>query len=682
MWWFSLLLINLWKIEFFDGKILKVENIKLSKNYLILDGAKYEKNLVKKILWIEKRKVKKDLNKYLELKSIDEIFAMKDSALSRWKDYPLIVLFDYGRIVFNKDSTRTYIYHVIKLINKADALKEAVFSEFIEEEEEKFELLFARVIKKDGSVIELSEKDLKITQAPQGAVFFGREKVYTLSFPKVEVGDIIEYAYKIHRFNPWNKKIFEYNWYFQSFKPYLLSKLIVDFPKDMFVKYKIYNDKEKKIKFRETLKKERHIMVWWAKNIDPIISEPLMAPYSDVALKIKITNLKNWFPVYRWYANFQKPRIEPTPLIKKKALEIIKGARTEEEKVAKLYHWVQQNIRYISIKGAAASGVSGHYAEETLLKGYGDCTDVSMLLCAFVKAIGLKAYPVYISVNYSGQEDPEMPGYLGNHCITQIEFSNGKRIFLDPTASTYRYPYFRTDDHGVWALIAMRETLEIIPVPPPEWNARFYKYKIKVDKNGNIYVKEQGKYTGGIEAGIRYYWLRKSQDEIPKEMERIAKLDYPNAKLVSYKLEPDNLQNLEKQLIFNMEYQVPSPIVKMHKNKFYLNFPFVESKLDFWREISLDKRKYPIFYLSSYEVDFDIEIESEIKIWDFPKEVDFKNKYADFTLRVKKLNDKKIILTYKFRRYKVMIPPEDYNDYRKFLKKVMNAVKQVIVFEK
>ena len=72
--------------------------------------------------------------------------------------------------------------------------------------------------------------------------------------------------------------------------------------------------------------------------------------------------MKDWKYLDELTGGMQKERIAVTPKIRDVVAGITDPSAPLEDNVARLYHWVQKNIRYISVKSSLSSGWSGHPA--------------------------------------------------------------------------------------------------------------------------------------------------------------------------------------------------------------------------------------------------------------------------------------------------------------------------------
>lgn len=148
------------------------------------------------------------------------------------------------------------------------------------------------------------------------------------------------------------------------------------------------------------------------------------------------TTFPSWEAVGAWYRGLEAGRMEPGAEVKAKVAEVTAGKASEEEKVRAVYGYVATQIRYIGV----AFGVGRyqpHRAVEVLENQYGDCKDKHTLLAAMLGALGLKADAVLIGAGV--RFNPEVPSPAAfNHLITHVQVG-GRPVWLDATAEVAPY---------------------------------------------------------------------------------------------------------------------------------------------------------------------------------------------------------------------------------------------------
>ena len=102
---------------------------------------------------------------------------------------------------------------------------------------------------------------------------------------------------------------------------------------------------------------------------------------------------------YDWYKSLVDQTGNDEKMIKEKTEELVSGLKTDEEKVKKIFQWVQDNIRYIAFENGIA-GFRPEKAQEVLRKKYGDCKGMANLLMVMLHSINLDARRCWIGTKH------------------------------------------------------------------------------------------------------------------------------------------------------------------------------------------------------------------------------------------------------------------------------------------
>jgi hypothetical protein len=607
-------------------------------------------------------------------KDIKDVLENRAELMVKFADFGGVVMLDKGINKLLSDGTRNYEYHFRGLVLKDSKRSWARFQRQFDQEREKIKIDMARVIKGNGKIISLDMNKVTITKPREEGMFFDKDKIIAFSIPEVEVGDIIEYKYVEEIFNPWDKKIFTLGWFFGGSEPVIESVVEIIVPSDSYFNFIIKN--EEGFKIDSSFTDSTRTYIFEKHNTLPPVEEPLMPVTEELVPFLRFSNQKNWDYIFNWYADFQKNRMDVTEEIQKIADSLTKGLNTHEEKTAALYHWIQRNIRYISIKGTAASGVSGHKASETLENGYGDCTDKAILFSTLLKATGIEAYPVGIHANPSPELIKEVPSFWGNHMIVEIFPENDKPYFLDPVSEYSRYPSFATMDHGADAICAQKSRIDFIKVPDPARNKRNYTYLIEVNTNDSAFVTFQSSYTGSYEAYVRAYWQSLEEVEKKKQFEQMAKRVSSKAQVVDYNLE--NLMDISKPLKMTIKYRVPE-FPKKQGELYVFKLPEVEERYT-RDELSLSTRNYDLIYDTSEEIvhTFKLNLPGKMKILSIPEKFSQEEKNAKYTASYTQKGDTLIFKDDWIRKDK-KIEASEYNNYKELCNEILNYAKRPVI---
>ncbi len=597
----------------------------------------------------------------------DEIKAIIARANEFGKKYPDqngLMLLDAGYYEYKEDGSRVYRYHYRFKVLKEVAKHAANVTSYLNEGRERINILLARTISPDGKVYNLDPTSINISKPAGGARSFSRYETYSFMLPNVEVGSIIEYIMELDGYNPFEKRFFFPQFGFQDDKPVLLSRLTVVIPEDEKLYYVFNNFDSEHEKPKVTKSDGKKSYVWEYKDVEPLVREPYMPSYKDTVPYISCSIFDDWGIFYDWAESFLVKKMVVTDDVSKKVEELTKGSNTVDERIAKLYHYVQRDIRYISIKSSIGSGYSGHAAQETLHNEYGDCIDKAVLFTTMLKALGIKSYPIFLKTNDSNDTERRLPGFDSNHAITKVVLED-RTMFLDTTSENFRYPYFQAVDHGIWVLNPLQRKFEFIPIPPPKDNATISISTASIKENGDFEVDGKASYTGFSESRRRYYINHvKRSDMIRGIKNRLNSLS-PGSRLKYYAV--INGEDFSKPLNVDTGYILKNYGI-VAGDLVILSVPDVQRSFS---EVALSKRKYPLEFMSSMQDtnEFTIDLGGEYAVKYLPEPLHFDNEYFSYDMEYKE-EAGKIIFIENYQRKKRVVPVSYYEEYRKAHKEI------------
>lgn len=586
-----------------------------------------------------------------------------------------VILVDDGVFTYRKNGSSSYRYHFAGLVLKEEAKSWAQFSAGFTEGRSRVTVEFARSVSPDGTVYAMPEDALRVGSPSEEMQFFNpNRKVLSGVIPGVEVGSVIEYAYRFEQYDPEDRRLFFPGYFFQGADPVVLSRVEVSVPKGTPFNYVTRNFPDGQTAEPVVEEKENSMRYrWQAEDMPPLVQEPFMPPEQDVVPLMDGSIFESWDAAFELQRKLQEPRMSVTPQIEAAAAEIVADADTADAKVARLYHWVQTNTRYISIKGSLGAGWSGHTAQETFQNRYGDCTDKAILFATLCKAIGVTAYPIILRTNDAGIGITEIPTMDGNHAINKVVFDDGRSLYLDSTAQDFRYPYFRPDDHGAYAINSVLGEIEPIPVPPPQDNARESELDVSIAANGDVAVETRNRYTGPYEAGVRGFWKQVREDERPQRMSQYVNSISPGAVLGEFAL--SNLDDLSEPLTMRIAYALPGHAIRA-KDLLYLRVPTLERD---YPEAALEMRMYPVQYATAEEriLRVRMAVPGGFRLKWAPPPLELASPYLEYRAAYRE-EPGAVVLEETFRRLKRIVPVEDYPQFRDHLRAISAFTKKEI----
>ena len=202
---------------------------------------------------------------------------------------------------------------------------------------------------------------------------------------------------------------------------------------------------------------DRRIFEWTVRNFVPKRSkreeeEDLDNDEPDV----QISSFTDWQQISTWYAKLQSERAVADDSIKARAAELTRGTTSADEKARRLYDFVAQNIRYVSLSFGIGR-YQPHAASEVLQNGYGDCKDKHTLLQALLSAEGIKSYPVLVHSDRKLDTDVPSPAQF-DHVITAAKLGENL-VWLDSTAEVAPYGLIMYGLRNKQAVVASSDSI-------------------------------------------------------------------------------------------------------------------------------------------------------------------------------------------------------------------------------
>lgn len=298
---------------------------------------------------------------------------------------------------------------------------------------------------------------------------------------------------------------------------------------------------------------------------------------------------------YEWYKSLIEPDSNLT-LVKEKALEITKLAKSDADKINAVYYWVQDNVRYIAFEDGIA-GFKPDLANNVLNKKYGDCKGMANLTCQMLKSLGLDARLCWLGTNHLVYDYSTPALCVDNHMICAV-MQDGKPLFIDPTET-----YLSIADNA--ERIQGREVLiengaEFIRYKNPDrsYNQNQEKIIKEVFLEGNDLV---GKTNLMLKGESRSRFLA-SYNGIKSNKSEVELLNYLSGGDANYQVklvkQPD-LKNRNSAIDMDYSFRLKNA-VSAFDNEMYLD---LDHDKDFMH-LTVDtlKRKSDIFFDYKYNV--------------------------------------------------------------------------------
>lgn len=538
------------------------------------------------------------------------------------------------------------------------------------------EIDYVRVRKADGSVLitppdNVQDLDSEITRS---APFYSDLREKHVAVKGLGKGDFLEYEAHWHTTKPLIPGQFWFQYSFHHDGIVLAERLEIKVPSEREVKvkgpqatqavttvagFRIYTwtySKLQSVKEPESDQK---------KEIETALGR---LPPSDV----EVSSFQSWEDVGRWYWNLQKDRIEPTPAIRAKAVELTKGMTDDAAKLRALYSFVSTQYRYIGI----AFGIGRyqpHAADDVLTNNYGDCKDKHTLLAALLQASGITLYPALI--NSSRKLEPEVPSPSQfDHIIGYLPPNKDRdAVWLDTTIEVAPFGYLVMRLRDKQALVMSGEKsirLVSTPADPPSPSTEAFKIEGKLSDDGTFEAKVEDTTQGDGEVLVRAAFRQVPQPQWKDLVQRISyAMGYAGTVSDVNVSAPEAIDEP-----FHLSYSYDRKDYPDWKSDHHFTVP----GLPFFMPPVRDDAKYPIWLGSPAEAVSDSKVEIP-KGYDLqtPSNVDLKYDFAEYHASYSR--DQGVLIAKRRLLSKLHeVPVAEFDDYRSFLKNLQNDVNQYV----
>ncbi|MFZ5444402.1 MAG: DUF3857 domain-containing protein [Myxococcota bacterium] len=187
----------------------------------------------------------------------------------------------------------------------------------------------------------------------------------------------------------------------------------------------------------------------------PKHGEPAEPPGRTPDPVIRVSTVESWQAAATAWTEKAAPQLD-VAAVKELATGLVAGKTTREQKVAALTAWLRGAVRYTGLELDEAAWVPRR-SSEVLERKYGDCKDLSVLLTAMLRAVGIDADPALVLSGWERDVTPGTPGLTQfNHAIVRV--GSGPELWVDPTAPWTALGELPPGVLGRRALVARRDT--------------------------------------------------------------------------------------------------------------------------------------------------------------------------------------------------------------------------------
>ena len=539
------------------------------------------------------------------------------------------------------------------------------------------------IYKANGDVVNLDITRQQDYAAPARAIYWGARQIM-MEVGRLDPGDIIDYqidkkgfTYALltsatagddeSRFIPPMRGQFYDIVPFWATEPTVRKVYKVNIPMEKEMQFQFYQGEcTSSMRYEDG----RKAYTFVSTDIMPTRREPNMVDLFDAAPKLMMSSTPRWQDKSLWFnkVNEDYGSFNAIPEAQKKVDELIKGKKTEMEKIAVLTHWVADNIRYSGISMGKGEGYTLHNLKMNYTDRCGVCKDIAGTLIAFLRMAGFEAYP---AMTMAGSRVESIPADHFNHCVAVVKLSSGTYMPLDPTWVPFCRELWSSAEQQQNYLPGVPEASDLCltPVSAPENHYVRIKADNRLDAKGTL----TGQFTitaeGQSDSNIRRIFTTGWQSQWQAALENQLLAVSPKARLigVDYGKDPKNYQAAPIKMTFRYEipgYALPGEGEMLFK-PMVMNNLYNQVKSYLRINTDLEERRYGFKDACSRLVELDetIQLPAGYKLAGDGKEDNTQSSAADFEGSLRQEGNK-VVLHQKLVLKKRVYEAGDWNGFR------------------
>ena len=471
----------------------------------------------------------------------------------------------------------------------------------------KVEDVAARVIKPDGSVIELAPSDI----FERDIIQVGKIRVRAKSFavPGIEPGVIVEYRYK------------------ETFKGDSADGERLYFQRDIPIQRATYAVRPYK---NSTLHFDFHNMpptrfepdgdefyVATLTNVPAFKEEPQMPPDEETR-KWVFLSYRGFGAGFTWSffgmtvgQAFGKI-VEPTKEIRRKAAELTANVTSENEKLKIIYDFAQKQIRNISFDPTVTDEQRANFkvkdGDDVLRRASGTERDIAFLFASLAKAAGFEVHFILSgdrSENFFNPERNISNSYVRPAGIA-VRTGHDGLIYLNPGVPFLPFGKLFWYQEGVYAILTSESSYAWKKIALSNYDKSPAKRdgKFKLLEDGTLEGTVRIEYEGHRAISRRQAEFQNSPEKREENVKNEIKERMSTAEISDFRIE--NFDDAAKPLIYSYKVRIPNYAQKTGKRMFIQPgfFEYGEKPL-----FSSAKRVHPIYFSYAWQDEDSIDIE-------------------------------------------------------------------------
>ena len=602
---------------------------------------------------------------------------------AQWKQVPKEYLDDASACVVyagtnylvEADGTIETVTHEVTRLNSRKSLQDLgeYRSIYYDPTHEKLTLNEARVFKPDGTTVAVGPRHVQLRDAATDYQVYDHSKQLIVSYPSLEVGDVVEIKWTTRGKNPEHHGQFftRYTLGADTY-PIVHDEIRIRLPKDRVLKHAVTGGK---LAPKITEQGGERTFHWEVRNRPQLPQDEHLPSKELLRLQVSASTFGSWDDVWKWKQTLRKDCWTCTAEIRRIVQETTKDVAEPLDKARALTYWVRRNIRYVSV--GEKHDYTPHAPAAVLANRFGDCKDTSQLLAVMLKEAGVPVALATLGVRDDGQVLEEVPSPWGTHAILLVSIA-GIDHWIDTTSSLAGWDTLPRDDRDRLCYVTDDKGIQLVRTPAlkPEDNRIVQATTMTVGADGSARCERIASYYGLAALKRRQDWVDVPNGERRRDL--TGELQDANSKtrLVRFQLDEKELANYDHPVHASMAFDVLNQFGDENASE---------------REGSLTDSpvwNHLLFHTLSYDRAVPLELDRPFEsmhrytlqlppyfaLGSTPSERSVRSRWGFFTLTVQRVEGSAAVeLNFHTRIHKTHVATEEFDEFRRFAEDVARS---------
>ena len=523
-----------------------------------------------------------------------------------------------------------------------------------------------------NQIKKIKKNDFKDVSAVDGGTLYSDSRVKYLEYTPIDYPYTIQFTCETTTGNTaFIPSFVPIDDYFVSTE---VSTYALNYPTNITIRKKEKNIENRDIEIEAVAGR----IFYKTKNMNALKPEEYSPPFREIIPKILVAaneftyeggyaEAENWNDFGKWvYFDLIESTIDLPESTAVYIQDLVKDEKTDIGKAKKIYQYVQDKVRYISVQ-VGIGGWKPFNASEVDRLGYGDCKGLTNYTMSLLKAVGVNSnFTLLFAGNSQRDIEKDFTIMQANHAILSIPQKNKEDIWLECTSQKLPFGFIGdfTDNRDVLVISPQGGQIKHTKKYTTEENTQLIKANYKVFDDGTIDVNATLKSKG-----IQYddkYWL---ETETERDLDKHYKNRWGYINDIS--INEISIVNDKESIVFNETVRFKAiNYSKIIANRMLLTVNALNRNThipDRYRN-----RKLPLKIKRGFKDIDEVEITlpQNYKVESLPNKKIIENKFGSYKSEVIAKDENTLIYKREFVVSDGEFPKEDYSSFRDFYKEV------------